>query len=872
MFENATNLGSASDACGITTVTYIDVAAGTCPTVVTRTWTIGDACGNTSTCTQTINVDDTIAPTITACAVTRTIEGCNVEAITGPVYSATTAASSEAVFENATNLGSASDACGITTVTYIDVAAGTCPTVVTRTWTIGDACGNTSTCSQTINVNDTTAPTIISCAVSRSLEGCNVEAITDPPYSAVPALSSEAVFENQTNGGNASDACGITAVFYSDVAAGTCPTIVTRTWVVRDACGNLTTCNQMISVDDTTNPTIAVCAVTRTVEGCNAGAITNPPYSAITALSSEAVFENATNLGSASDACGITTVTYIDASAGTCPTIVTRTWTVGDACGNTSTCNQTIIVNDTTNPVIVSCAVTRNVEGCNTGAITGPAYSAVLASSSEAVFENATNLGVASDACGITTVTYIDVASGACPIVVARTWTVIDACGHSASCTQTINVTDTTPPVFTFCPASSTINCPATPQFGIATAIDACDPMVIITFANITVQGTCPAEYSITRTWTAVDDCGNSASCSATITVQDTIAPAIHCPADLVLNCDANSNYPALINAWLATATASDMCDANVMITNNYDGMTIPNFSCQGGLVVTFTATDDCGNTATCTSTITKPCFTIESWVYLEGSATNPNGLPSYTIPMRTTLNNLRVLPGQTLLDPFLGPKYTPAGQPYNIAPWNYPGAEGSLYDSGGNPMFADAGYPPTVTDWVLVSIRLDSAGTGGPVCQAAALLHKDGRIQFVEPLDCCGVVESTSYYLVIEHRNHLIVMSDSIVSFVGHKLTYDFRHTQSWEDPIFAGFDLFARQKEIIPGTFAMFAGNGNQTPSLNADTDINFDDRSYWESQNGQVGQYRIGDYNLNGDTNFNDRITWERNNGKFTSVPRN
>ncbi|MGB4849651.1 MAG: hypothetical protein WBP41_17130, partial [Saprospiraceae bacterium] len=552
--------------------------------------------------------------------------------------------------------------------------------------------------------------------------------------------------------------------------------------------------------------------------------------------------------------------------------VVTRKWTVSDACGHSATCTQTINVSDTTNPVITTCAVPRTIEGCNTGAITGPAYSETTAISSETVFENLTNNGNASDACGVTSVTYIDVSSGACPIVVTRKWTVSDACGHSATCNQTINVTDTTQPFFTFCPSSSTINCPAVPAFGTATAMDACDPSVSITFANVTVQGTCPAEYSITRTWTAVDDCGNSATCSATITVEDNTAPVIHCPDDLVLNCDANSNYLALINAWLATATASDLCDANVMITTNYDGMSIPAFSCQGGLVITFTATDDCGNTSTCTSTITKPCFNVETWVYLEGSATNPNGLPSYTIPMRTSLNTLRLLPGQTLFDPFLGIKYTPPGQPYSIAPWNYPGMEGSLFDSGGNPNFGDAGYPSTVTDWVLVSLRSDSAGTGGPVCQAAALLHNDGRIQFVEPLDCCSVNESNPYYLVIEHRNHLLVMSDHILSFTGHKLIYDFRHQQSWEDPIFAGLNLFARQKEIIPGTFAMYAGNGNQTPSFNADTDLNFDDRSYWESQNGQVGQYRIGDYNLNGDTNFNDRITWERNNGKFTSVPRN
>jgi hypothetical protein len=243
---------------------------------------------------------------------------------------------------------------------------------------------------------------------------------------------------------------------------------------------------------------------------------------------------------------------------------------------------------------------------------------------------------------------------------------------------------------------------------------------------------------------------------------------------------------------------------------------------------------------------------------------------------MRTSLNDLQVLPGQTLLDPFFGPKYTLPGQPYDIAPWNYLGNEGDAYDSFGIP--GDAGYPSTVVDWVLVSLRADSAGTGGPVCQAAALLHKGGYIEFVEPFDCCNLDLFASYYVVVEHRNHLIVMSHIPVPVVpgidSSTITYDFRNQQSYvDDPFMIG--IFAQQKELLPqlpGVFAMYAGNGNQTNTAFSDTDINLDDRTYWEGESGDIGEYRIGDYNLNGDTNFNDRVTWERNNGKFTSVPRN
>jgi len=115
--------------------------------------------------------------------------------------------------------------------------------------------------------------------------------------------------------------------------------------------------------------------------------------------------------------------------------------------------------------------------------------------------------------------------------------------------------------------------------------------------------------------------------------------------------------------------------------------------------------------------------------------------------------------------------------------------------------------------------------------------------------------------------------MSHEPISIVNSKVSYDFRIQQSyvlvdggW------GTEAYARQKEILPGKFAMFAGNGKQDGSSNADTDITFDDRTYWEMQNGIFGRYLNGDYNMNGDCNFNDRILWEFNNGKFTSVPRN
>src|SRR5207249_6457886 len=96
--------------------------------------------GNSSTCAFTVTINDIEFPTLT-CPADKNVE----------VGSAWT-------FDQPT----AADNCGTPTLTFTTTTNVTCGNsfIAIRTWTAVDASGNTTTCSQTVNVGDTTAPTV----------------------------------------------------------------------------------------------------------------------------------------------------------------------------------------------------------------------------------------------------------------------------------------------------------------------------------------------------------------------------------------------------------------------------------------------------------------------------------------------------------------------------------------------------------------------------------------------------------------------------------------------------------------------------------------------------------------------------------------
>ena len=75
------------------------------------------------------------------------------------------------------------------------------------------------------------------------------------------------------------------------------------------------------------------------------------------------------------------------------------------------------------------------------------------------------------------------------------------------------------------------------------TATDNCDGVVDVKFEG-KMEGSCP--ITMIRTWTATDTCGNSASISQTIFVNDTSAPQLNgVPDDLTVECQGEVPPPA---------------------------------------------------------------------------------------------------------------------------------------------------------------------------------------------------------------------------------------------------------------------------------------------------------------------------------------
>jgi gliding motility-associated-like protein len=455
------------------------------------------------------------------------------------------------------------DACGnaLTPSAPIVSAMPTCEGNVTYTYTFTDCEGNTHdwVFTYTIERADFTMP-----ANASSTVACPADVVAPT----VPTVT---------------DACGNTLTPSAPIVSAmpTCEGNVTYTYTFTDCEGN-------------THDWVYTYTVERVdfVMPANASSTVACPADVV-----------APTVPTVTDACGntLTPSAPVVSAMPTCEGNVTYTYTFTDCEGNTHNWIYSYTIDDNIAP---------------TGTV--PANLAfqcivdVTAADTNAIIDESDNCS------GTVTVNVADTNNGGTgcignPYIVTRTFTLTDCAGNSTNLVQTITVEDTTAPIFMeSLPSDLVLECTSVlPIAPILTATDNCSN-AIVDYEEQRFDGSCPSSYTLIRTWTATDACGNDTVHMQTITVQDTTPPVFtgDLPQDTFADCD---NIPQ------ATAiTAIDNC-GNVNITfdeQRVDG----DCSNRYELIRTWTATDDCGLSSTHTQTITLACH-VKIW-----NAVSPNG------------------------------------------------------------------------------------------------------------------------------------------------------------------------------------------------------------------------------------------------------
>jgi hypothetical protein len=550
---------TATDNCaGSVTVTASGSVNVNVPGTYTITYTATDGT-NPATATRTVNVVDTTPPVIATCASNKSILADG---------------NCQAAIPNLIGEVVAADSCSSATITQSPAAGtmvGAGNTVVTITAT--DAAGNFSVCTATVTVVDISPPTVTCPAGTTASADANCQAV-------VPDV---------TGGVTASDNCTpagsliITQVPPAGALVELGVTTITIT--AKDAADNSATCTTTFTVNDTTPPSIT----------CPANITKNNDSNQCSAI---ATFQPV-----GSDNCTGVSTSCTPASGTAFPVgTTTVTCTATDAAGNHTSCSFTVTVNDVQPPNITCPAnITRGTDpNAATAVVT---FLPSVTDNCAGVTFNCSPASGSSFALGTTTVTC----------------TATDAHSNTDTCSFTVTVVDTQPPTI-ICPANqirsnSPNQCGAVVTYPAPTVTDntpgssfVCSPAAGSFFPIGTTMVTC----------VATDSGGNHSNCSFTVTVNDTQAPTIICPADITVVGNIPGQCSA--NVSLSNPTAADNCPGVIVTGVRSDGLPLGapyplGTAATPSTIITWTAKDASNNTVSCTQKVTvtnqNPVVTI---------------------------------------------------------------------------------------------------------------------------------------------------------------------------------------------------------------------------------------------------------------------
>ncbi len=372
--------------------------------------------------------------------------------------------------------------------------------------------------------------------------------------------------------------------------------VTTMTWFVADASGNVSTCEQVITVEDVTGPVVDCSLlkdiVVETETNCEASAKTvmaaglDIPYAKDDKCSPTG--KPIPGEGTRSDGKDVFNDPY---PRGT--TVIT--WVFKDAKGNESVCKQNVVVEDRTAPVFENCFKMPEV------VIELPADECA-ASQSEVKASLGTQTAIDDCDGDIAGVPYVLSPDGASLLNLYDSfkkdtsytiiWVFVDLSGNAIECSQKLTIVDTTPPDPSgICPpptkeVSAKTVCSVTydelqlPTLEQMKMVDPCDgdlyPTVVakvylpdgtslVYYDDELKDATYPVGTH-TFLWIYEDMGGNLDTCAMALTVNDSILPILEdCDVDPEINLTVDGDIcaidPANVKAYIREPKAYDECD-----------------------------------------------------------------------------------------------------------------------------------------------------------------------------------------------------------------------------------------------------------------------------------------------------------------------
>ena len=591
-----TGFATATD-CSDFTLTYtdnfIDLDCGLITARIERTWIATDAYNNFKSCVQNINInkphasqvifppdrDDNAAPAVSCVNADTSPESIGFPTIYGvPV----------------TNGG----VCNMV-VSYEDQIITGCEGSykILRDWTVVEWCSGTILeKTQLIKVEDNTPP-VLTCPPSIAVgtdpfQDCSANVIL-PTISVSDACANTLTTSISSLFGSINGNGGL----ITDVPVG----IHTLTYTSSDVCGNVGSCDVILTVTDDDAPNV-ICE-DLTITTLNAEGF----VSVFAETFDDGSFDNCClelfEVRRMEDSNFGPMVTFTCDDLNTDVNVILR---VNDCNGNSNECMVIVHIDDKTPPAI-SCPseVTLNCQDDVTDV-------------------NLSGQPTAFDACGLGDINSSDQAFlNDCGIgFILRTYTVNDVFENGPStCVQRINLIDNTPIYVTFPPDYTTSNCTDAAQlqpedlpapFNEPTAMgDDCE-LLAVNFVDEEFNIAPPACFKILRTWTVIDWCTYNPNypdgpgrytAVQVIKVLDNDAPTFTCPDDFTVD--------ILSDNCLGTVTLPDVTDivdcsdnTSVLISGDLGNGQVHNNVQQGVYDVTYSVFDGCGNSSSCDITV----------------------------------------------------------------------------------------------------------------------------------------------------------------------------------------------------------------------------------------------------------------------------